>query len=436
MGYRDFSEVGAHDMRKIVSIGFSSALVVSLFVSPLMAQQVGSNTGSIGMLSGVPAPSPRAAAQMQGQAPTHSGNAVPHVQVPGLIEQNDQPVAYRDPKRGFVIAAPPGARFDRREENGQVLIQSRKGYGLSVQAGDANPNLSIHDMFAKLESQYLGDSRPWSEKSYEDNNSVVGGLPAGTAIYQAGASRTQVIIARGQKTDFVFMFFAPLSRFEELMSELEWILTSFRPAPGEEPAELPIAQSKPEAQPMEPEVRAASEPVAMAARPAEPAAPMVDPTMQIFSESGYGYRVAYPRDWNLEKMSAFTNVISGQKGTAAYEAMITMQNVKPTNVAGNAAQTAFDNLKSNLSSQAQNVAFMGEKPVTYTKNGITLDGRQFVANYEHGGRAYRKWALVLPRPEGEVAHIWSYTAPLDTFETYRPIAEGILNSLKIDDGKG
>lgn len=436
MGYRDFSEVGAHDMRKIVSTVCSSALAIGLFVSPSMAQQVAQNTGSIGTLSGVPAPTPSAAAQIPGHASSNTGNVNPQIQVPGLIEQNSQPVAYRDPKRGFVIAAPPGARFDRREENGQVLIQSRKGYGLSIQAGDANPNLSTHDMFAKLEAQYLGDSKPWSEKSYEDNHGIIGGLPAGTAIYQAGASRTQVIIARGLKTDFVFMFFAPITRFESLSSELEWILTSFRPAPGEEPAELPVAQKKPDAKPAEPDVRAAPEPVAMAARPVEPAAPMADPTMQIFSESGYGYRVAYPKGWNLEKMSAFTNVISGQKGTDAYEAMITMQNVKPANVAGNAAQTAFENLKSNLSSQAQNVAFMGEKPVTYKKNGISLDGRQFVANYEHGGRAYRKWALVLPRPEGEVAHIWSYTAPLNSFETYRPIAEGILNSLKIDDGRG
>jgi hypothetical protein len=299
-------------MRRIVSTVCCSALVMGLFISSSMAQQVAPNTGSIGTLSDIPAPTPSAAAQIPGQAPSHAGNVNPQIQVPGLIEQNSQPVAYRDPKRGFVIAAPPGARFDRREENGQVLIQSRKGYGLSIQAGDANPNLSTHDMFAKLEAQYLGESKPWSEKSYEDNHGVVGGLPAGTAIYQAGASRTQVIIARGLKTDFVFMFFAPLSRFESLSSELEWILTSFRPAPGEEPAELPVAQKKPETKPAEPDVRASSEPVAMAARPLEPATPAVDPAMQIFSESGYGYRVAYPRDWNLEKMSAFTNVISGR----------------------------------------------------------------------------------------------------------------------------
>jgi hypothetical protein len=334
-----------------------------------------------------------------------------------------------------VFAAPTGAKFDRREESGQVLIQSRKGYGLSIQAGDANANIPTHDMFSKLEAQYLGDSKPWSKKTYEDDHGVVGGLPAGGAIYESGASRTQVIIARGAKTDFVFMFFAPTSRFEALTPELEWILTSFRPGEGEQPAVMPIVQ-KPAPKPAAPEVRAASEPTAIASRPVEPVVAAADPAMRVFSESGYGYRVAYPTDWNLEKMSAFTNVISGQKGTDAYEAMVTMQNVKPTDGNGDAAQSAFANLKNSLASQAKNVAFMGEKPVTYTKNGLTLTGRQFVANYEHAGRAFRKWALVLPRPEGDVAHIWSYTAPLDTFETYRPIAEGILNSLKIDGAKG
>lgn len=422
-------------MRMIVPTLFCSALVLGLSMSTSMAQQSGSNTGSIGTLSGVPAPSAEAAAKVPGHGANATGNLGPQEKVPGLIQQNDQPVAFRDPERGFVIAAPPGAKFDRRAESGQVLIQSRKGYGLSIQAGDAKVDTPTHDMFSRLESKYLGESKPWSEKTYENNDGIIGGLPAGVAIYEAGASRTQVIIARGQKTDFVFMFFAPVSRFEALSSELEWILSSFRPAEGEQPAVMPVAQ-KPEPKPRTPEVRATPEPTAIASRPVETVTAALDPAIRVFSEAGYGYRVAYPTDWNLEKMSAFTNVISGQKGTAAYEAMVTMQNVKPTDGASDAADSAFADLKNSLSSQAKNVAFIGEKPVTYTKNGLTLNGRQFVANYEHAGRAFRKWALVLPRPDGDVAHIWSYTAPIDTFETYRPIAEGILNSLKIDDAKG
>lgn len=422
-------------MRKAVSTIISSAVALTISASFAFAQQQTSNTGSIGTLAGVPAPSGSAGKQIPGQGIGNVANVEGSSQIPGLIQQNANPVAYRDPKRDFVIAAPPGARFDRREQNGQILIQSRKGYGLSIQAGDANPAVSTHDMFARLEGQYLGTSKPWSKKISEDR-AVVGGLAAGTAVYEAGSSRTQVIIARGAKTDFVFMFFAPLSRFEELSSELQWILTSFRPADGEEiPGVKPVIETKAEPNP-EPALRADPAPSAIAARPTEPVAEAASPMMKVFSESGYGYQVAYPSDWSLEKMSAFTNVISGRKGTAAYDAMVTVQNVKPSTSSGDPAESAFTDLKSSLSSQARNVAFVGEKPVTYSKNGLTLTGRQFVANYEHEGRAFRKWALVLPRPEGGVAHIWSYTAPLDSFETYRPIAEGILNSLKIDDARG
>lgn len=422
-------------MRKSVPIIISSVLAYGFFMPGAGAQQLGANTGSIGTLGGVPAPSANAAAQIPGQAAASPGGASAQPLPQSLIQQDSKPVAFRDPKRGFIVAAPPGARFDQRGEKGQVLIQSRKGYGLSIQAGDANPNATTHDMFARLESKYLGDSKPWSKKSSEDQ-AVIGGLNAGTAIYEAGASRTQVIIARGAKTDFVFMFFAPISRFEELSSELQWILTSFRPADGEVIEGADVVEAKQIKQQKEPEIRAESVPTPIASRPKEIATAPSNPDIKVFSESGYGYQVAYPTHWNLEKMSAFTNVISGRKGTAAYDAMVTMQNVKPGSGDGDAAESAFTSLKTNLSTQAKNVAFVGEKPVTYNKDGLTLTGRQFVANYEHAGRSFRKWALVLPRPEGEVAHIWSYTAPMETFETYRPIAEGILNSLKIDASRG
>ena len=113
-----------------------------------------------------------------------------------------------------------------------------------------------------------------------------------------------------------------------------------------------------------------------------------------------------------------------------------MQNVKPEGAGVDAAKAAYDELKASLTKQAHGVEFVGEKTVTYVKYGMHLEGQQFVANYDHQGQRFRKWALVIPRPEGGVAHIWSYTAPVAQFDTYRPIAEKILNSLKIDGGRG
>ena len=82
----------------------------------------------------------------------------------------------------------------------------------------------------------MGTESPGHGKLAEGDQ-VVAGLPAGYALYEAGSTKTKVVIARGSKTDFVFMFFAPISYFEKLSVEFEWILAGFRPAPAERPAE-------------------------------------------------------------------------------------------------------------------------------------------------------------------------------------------------------
>lgn len=392
------------------------------------------NTGSIGTMSGMPVAtntnpaSPSLAAVNDGAGPSSAVS-------PATGE--GKPIAYHDPKRGFMMVAPPGARFQERADGAQIGIQSRKGYAVNIQAGDANPAISTAQMFAKMEEKYLGTGKPWARKA-DENETIIAGLPAGLATYESASSRTRVVIARGQKTDFVFIFFAPFTHYEKLHSEFEWILASFRPDPSELPKEPAQIVEKVEPPRAEPPLRAQA---ALELNPAgRPPAPAPAPVSgdQVFAEAGYGYRIEYPTGWMLEKVSAFTNVISGPRGTPAYDAIVALQNVKPEGhgVTSQVAQVAFDDLKAMLSKGAQHVDFVGEKSVTYAKYGVTLEGRQFVASYDHEGRRFRKWALVLPRPEGGVAHIWSYTAPAEQFDAYRPVAERILNSLKIDGGQG
>lgn len=402
---------------------FSAAMVLGCLVQPVQAQ----NTGSIAN------PTARSGTMPQSNVaavPVNSNPPIPGTMQPGVAK----PVAYQDQNRGFMLVAPAGARFQERKESNQIAIQSRKGYAVNIQVGDANQGVSTANMFSKLEAQYLGDGKSWARKTAE-SDTIIAGLPAGVAQYEAGSTRTKVIIVRGMKTDFVFMFFAPITHFEKLTTEFEWIMASFRPAPAEKPSEPAVQAMEQPVQKSQPQVRAEVTPAANPAGRPTPKQATPAPDMAAFAEAGYGYQIKYPQEWQLEKLSAFTNVISGPQGTPAYDAIVTLQNVKPENVGGDAAQIAFDDLKSKLSQQAGAVDFVGEKPVTYAKHGLTLQGRQFVANYAHEGRQFRKWALVLPRPEGGVAHIWSYTAPAAQFEAYRPVAESILNSLKIDGGQ-
>ncbi len=414
-------------MRTTARILIAAALVSGAAIHGAAAD----NTGAIGSSGTAPGMVPQnsihpnvAAAQ-----PATSPTGLPPV--PGPVSgKAAKPIAYQDPNRGFMLVAPPGARFQERGGGEQLSIQSRKGYAVNVQAGDANPALSTDDMFHKLEVQYLGDGKPWARKTGQKEQ-VIAGLPAGIAVYEAGSTRTKVVIARGEKTDFVFMFFAPINHYEKLSVEFEWILASFRPAPGEKPAEPVKMAEQEEPAAKQPPLRAEAAPEANpAGRPKPPEQPSA-PDVIVFSEAGYGYRVEYPSEWQLEKLSAFTNAISGPQGTPAYDAIVALQNVKPSGD-GDVARIAIDNLKANLSQQARAVQFVGEKPVTYAKQGLTLQGHQFVASYDHDGQRFRKWALVLPRPDGGIAHIWSYTAPASRFDEYRPVAERILNSLKID----
>lgn len=327
---------------------------------PAEAQSADGNTGSIGTLSGMPTP--------QADGPQQGSTSLARIPTSSMQAEQGKPVAYHDRERGFIFVAPPGARFQERADGKQIAIQSRKGYAVNIQAGDANPAMGTHHMFAKMEAKYLGDGKPWNAKTAE-SETVIAGLPAGVAVYEAGSTRSEVVIARGQKTDFVIIFFAPINHFEKLRSEFEWILASFRPAAAELPKE-PVRMSKAEEAEPEPPLRAQPAPDPNpAGRPAkapEPAAPDV----QVFAEQGYGYRVEYPTAWRLEKVSAFTNVISGPQGTPAYDAIVALQNVKPDAAANEVARVAYDELKTMLNDGAKGVEFVGEKPVTDRKSVV------------------------------------------------------------------
>lgn len=407
-------------------------LIGSVFTVAAAQQACAQGLGSIGSSYGVPEaaamPPEQAVPQPRAQMSMQTGSL--------SAPAEGAPVAYNDPKRKYTIIAPAGARFQHRGEDKPLAIQSRKGYAVNIQVGNANPSLSISNMFAKLESQYLGDGKSWATKLHS-SELVVGGLPAGSASYESGSTRTRVVIARGRANDFVFMFFAPVSQFEVLSTEFNWILQHFHPDQSDMPTE-PVKMSKQEAAPAPAPVRAETAPQVIPAGRPTPPQPQAPSDVQVFAEPGYGYRIEYPLAWHLEKVSAFTNIFSGEKGSPAYDAIVALQNVQPAgaNSADEAASAAFADIKASLQRDAKGVAFVGEKAVSYVKYGLNLEGRQFVANYDHNGRQFRKWVLVLPRPDGNVAHVWSYTAPIESFESFRPVAERILQSLKIDGAQG
>ncbi len=319
---------------------------------------------------------------------------------------------YLHPVRKFTLAIPPGMEVFERGETAQILIRSRQGYMINVQTGDAKPKVSLSQMTAKLEARYLGPGKPWTQKTNHRNLSVAG-LAANENIYEGAGTRVRVVIARGQKSDFVFMFFAPREAYESLAPKFDWVLANFQPNPA---ARLTAAGGGPS--------------------PGAGAKTGVPPKR--FAEPGYGYSIQYPGDWVVTLSSADTAAFSGKKGTDAFHAIVIIQNVKPpeAKTPAQAAVMALADLKASLSREASNVVFVGEQPLAYKNENLSLEGRQMIVTYTFSGERFRKWVLVLPRPSGTVAHIWSYTAPDSRFGTFRPFADAMLKSWTIRPGNG
>jgi hypothetical protein len=308
----------------------------------------------------------------------------------------------------YSIPIPPGSRISEKGPRLDLSIQSRKGYLISIQAAPAKPLVRLQDMIRKLEASYLGEGKHWTS-SLKKEKTVIAGMKALVAVYEGVRLRSKVIIARGGKTDFVFIFSAPINRYPNLVGEFNWMVANFRPPAGE---------------------------ATMVQAPASPS-PATGPSAigraKHFIDSGAGFSMDYPPDWRVSTPSPFTVVFNGAPGTAAFDATVSIQNVKPPN--GNAklgvVQAVLADLKAKLKANAAELSYFGEKPAAYVKAKRRLNGVEFQATYSIDRVRYRQWTLIVPRPTGGIAHIWSFAAPESRFNSFRPTVEAMLRSWTI-----
>lgn len=324
---------------------------------------------------------------------------------------------YTDPDRGYSLPIPPGADVPPRTAPGPVRINSRKGYVVTVQAADVSSSASLADLLARFEAENLGEGKRWNHK-VAGRPIVVGGLPGIDATYVSTNTRARVVMIRGARTDHVLIFMVAPDRFQELAGEFEWILTYFEPGPSE--------GRKKQAAPDVRSVRA-SPPPAAAAVPVR-----LD---RRFADAGLGFVIAYPGDWIIERESAYLVVFSGAKGTDAYRATVSIENVRPPAAEGPAAAftTVLADFKTRLSRAVPDLRFEAETPLFRGEGDSRVEGMQFLVGYSHGGEAFRKWVVVMRRAGVPVTHIWSYTAPADRFVVFHPVAEAMLESWMIED---
>ncbi len=327
--------------------------------------------------------------------------------------KNTEVGSYLHPGRQFVIPVPKGVQISEPDK-ARLIMDSRQGYRIIIQTNDVNTQIPLPRLNDRFEAQYLGQGKPFSLK-LQEQPATIAGLQAVEARYEGAGSLARLIMARGVKTDFVFMFFAPRERFDTLDREFQWVLDNFRPAVADQTA-------------------AAMPPVrAMPAKPPQPAA-----QTKRFGDARYGYTIDYPGDWGVDTPVATIASFSGPKGTDAYLARIIIQNVQPPAAATpvQATVAAMADQKSLLEREARDVTLLMEQPLTYKSPRFSLAGRQMLVTYSFGGDRYRRWIIVVPRPKGTVTHVWIYSAPESKFDTFRPVADAILKSWTIQANGG
>ena len=343
------------------------------------------------------------------------------------VQITKEPSLFIHPARGFSLPLPAGVAVSHRGKEMHVAVRSPKGYVMNLQTGDSNVLVPLPGMLGRLESHYLSERGPWLRK-LSDGTVIVAGLPGIDATYQGHRTKTRVVVARGTRTDFVFTFTAPLDLYDEHVLTFNWVLGNFVPGEGERPAQAPVADAADPKAPKTPAnvpVRAGDHVASLAAgRPDPgPSAPP-PPDMKRFVEPGYGFLMDYPKQWTVSKPTAFTATFSGPEGAASHDAVVSVQNVNPAGArtGDESALMATADLLKALETGTRGMTVLGEGKLAESP------GSQFIARYEYSGKAYRKWAVVVPRPAGTIAHIWSFTAPEGSFESYRPVAESMLRS--------
>ena len=68
---------------------------------------------------------------------------------------------------------------------------------------------------------------------------------------------------------------------------------------------------------------------------------------------------------------------------------------------------------------------------TYSKGRMALTGKQFVTEYSLQGEKYKQWVVVLPRPAGDVFHVWSFVSQAKSYDNNLDTAKAMLSSLII-----
>jgi len=147
-----------------------------------------------------------------------------------------------------------------------------------------------------------------------------------------------------------------------------------------------------------------------------------------FKENGYGYTLAYPNDWAYVKKSP--HIIVFTKKSVANAPVVGVQNLLSKKINNgkysnmNAVAADFEN---QLRATKQAKVYPAET-FAYSKNGVKLTGKQFIAEYVFENKNYKQSVIIVPRKNEEIYHVWIYSAQTEQYDKYLPTVKAMLDS--------
>jgi len=334
-----------------------------------------------------------------------TGNGTPVQEKKSLKAQ-----AYTHPTRNFSLVFPPGANIEIQKKGDLLTYRSRKGYLVKVQTGNSNFDVPLTAMSSRLEGLYLGKGKPWQTRG-KDIKLTVAGLAAHKVIYEGANTRSSIIFIRGQKTDFVFMFFAPRDRYEDLKPGFEWIIGNFQPDSGERAV---------------PEIAKKSTMLAEKSKKNGSIKPL---KFISFQDGKLGFGMDYLNDWVVTKTNAMA-IFSGKPGMPEYAVLVGVQNLQLTE-AIDAPKTALKTIKIDLARQTSGLTIFKEGKIKTSESPDGLIGQSFIAKYRYQNQGFKKWVVAVARKKSNIVHVWSYTAPALEFDQFQGVAQQMLKSWRL-----
>jgi hypothetical protein len=161
--------------------------------------------------------------------------------------------------------------------------------------------------------------------------------------------------------------------------------------------------------------------------------PGIDKT---FRMQGSGYTIGYPSTWEYAAAGPDRIVFGGSREKGTLGSAVGIRNVNSTKVQGGKYKD-MDALTGDLldqlkAAEVKDVKVYPTETYIYEREGVSVTGKQFLVEYNYQGGTYKQWFVIVPRPAGDVFHLWYYVAPLAQYDRDLGTAKAMLASWALD----